>query len=179
MRQTRAVKLSHVPMFPDIRELPWQAGIVDGEGTITITRQERATRRSPAFRCCVSVTNTNPCLVAPFAQMWGGNVYHVVDTRKEKKWSDSYSWRCPDSIVVAFLSSICWFLRAKRENAEIVLEFCRTKKAYRRYHGSTRGAGRGGSAPLGQTEIEHRERLKRRVQLLTSKSKVARIGGAL
>ncbi len=177
-RQTRPVILPYVPLFPDRDELVWQAALMDGEGTITILRQERTDRASPAFRAYVSVTNTNPLLVAPFVQKWGGNPYKTVDKRKHKKWSDSYHWYCPDSVVANLLGAIRWFLRAKRENAELVLEFLRTKKSFKRHHGSIPGR-LGGSAPLGAAEIAHRESLKRRIQLLNAKSRVARTGGAL
>ncbi len=178
-RQTTPVTLAHVPLFPDERELPWQAGIIDGEGTITITRQQRKNRASPAFMCYVTVTNTNPSVVAPFVQRWGGKAYRTVDKRKEKKWSDSYHWYCPQLQIEPFLGSIRSFLRAKSRQAELVLEFYRTKQSYKRYHGSTRGRTRGGSAPLGLVEIQHREILKHQIQLLNAKSKVARIGGAI
>lgn len=176
-RQTRPVVLPHVPLFSD--ELVWQAALMDGEGTITISRQERVDRASPAFRACVSVTNTNPILVAPYVQRWGGKAYRTTDKRKKKKWSDSYTWTCPQLSIVGFLSSIRGFLRAKRKNADLVLEFMRGKRAFKRYHGSTRGAHRGGSAPLGKEEIAYRESLKRQVQLLNAKGQVARKGGAL
>jgi len=177
-RQTTPAVLAYVPLFPERDELLWQAGIVDGEGSITISRQERKDRVSPSFRAFVSVTNTNPNLVAPFVQRWGGKAYKTRDAREEKKWADSYSWYCPQLKIESFLGAVRWFLRAKREQAEIVLEFYRTKKSFKRHHGSVLGR-LGGSAPLGSAEIAHRERLKRQVQLLNSKGQVARRGGAL
>lgn len=53
-----------------LTELAWQAGMVDGEGTVTIERQIRKDRPSPAFRPMINITNTNRNLVTPFKAVW-------------------------------------------------------------------------------------------------------------
>lgn len=174
LKRERAIIKRRSAFFPLHRELAWQAGIMDGEGTITITRQIRKDRASPSFRPFVTVTNTNIDLIAPFVQKWGGCVYRSVDLRTEKKWSDSFSWYCPHTVVPIFLTSIMPYLRGKRKQAELVLEFLRTAKKFPRYIGSFTGKKRGGSAPLGDAEIKHRAKLMRAIQALNAKSKVCR-----
>ena len=63
-----------ISMIEDV-ELAWQAGIIDGEGTVTLAKQMRKGRPSPAYRPMVTVTNTNPALVMPFVDAWGGGMY--------------------------------------------------------------------------------------------------------
>lgn len=161
-------------MFEHDKELAWQAGIIDGEGTITISKQIRKDRASPAFRPFIVVTNTDISLVSPFATMWGGSVYRTVDARTEKKWSDHYDWYCPQGTVVEFLTAIIPYLRGKSKQAKLVIEFMNSAKCFPRYKGSFIGKNRGGSAPLGEKEILHRDRLKNDIQMLNSKSKIHR-----
>ena len=163
-----------VAIFERDVELAWQAGIIDGEGTITISKQIRKERASPSFRPFIVVTNTNINIVSPFSTMWGGPIYRNVDARTEKKWSDSFDWYCPQGKVVEFLTSIIPYLRGKSKQAELVIEFMNSAKSFPRRKGSFIGKHRGGSAPLGEEEILHRDRLKKDIQMLNAKSKIYR-----
>jgi hypothetical protein len=164
-----------------IEELAWQAGMVDGEGCLTISKQVRNGRPSPAFRVSITVSNTNRALLDPFKEMWGGNIYPRPERRVAKKWSDAWTWHCFDYNQKSFLETILPFLKGKRTQAKHLLDFISHKHSFRRYHGSPRGGSRGGSAPLGEKELEYRIAVWNLVRRLNRKGQYSRsrIGGAL
>jgi hypothetical protein len=148
----------------------WQAGIIDGEGTVTISKQIRKGRPSPAYREIVQVSNTDRRIIIPFKQMWGGNFYQRPDKRKIKNWRDSYTWHCPMTKVPQFLKALLPFLRSKKEQALILLKFIEKKKSFKR---KSLGQGKG-SAPLSKKEIHFRESLCNQIRLLNTKGKYSR-----
>lgn len=157
-------------------ELAWQAGIMDGEGTITISKQVRKGRPSPAYRPMVTVTNTNPEIVDPFVKTWGGAKYKRPDKRKIKKWAPSWTWYCPRSKVIEFLRAIRPFLRGKGKQADLLMKFLARCRSFPRYKGSMIGSSRGGSKPLGKAEIRFRDGVWCSVRRLNLKGQFARCG---
>lgn len=158
-------------------EYAWQAGIIDGEGTVTISKQIRKGRPSPAFRPMVTVTNTNPRLVRPFVEMWGGEMYSRPDAREHKNWADSWTWYCPQSSVVEFLGAILPYLRAKGPQAEKVIGFMLRCRTFPRVKGNAQPGKRGGSKPLGGEEIIYREGVWNEIRMLNLKGQFSRKGG--
>ena len=153
----------------------WMAGIVDGEGCLTICKQIRKGRPSPAFRESIMISNTDPAIVAPFAYVWGGGIYTIIDKRIEKKWTDALTWHCPENRAVAFLSAMIPHLRAKRPQAELILEFIALKKTFVRHHVRIPGTNLvKGSAPLSVEEITAREQFWNSVRALNAKGPYAR-----
>lgn len=149
-------------------EAAWQAGIVDGEGCLTLGRQIRKGRPSPAFRESVTVSNTDKRLLEPFHSMWGGTLYRHEEKRAQ--WSTAYTWHCSVSQVKAFLLFIRPYLRGKRAQADLLLLFIYNKKSFKR-----RSLGQGfGSAPLSAAEVRFREGLWNEIRLLNSKGRFSR-----
>lgn len=152
----------------------WMAGFVDGEGCLTIVRQVRKGRPSPTYRASITISNTCRDALTPFVDVYGGTIYDLHERRKDKRnlaWANAYDWYCPVSSSGRFLTDILPYLRLKRRQAEIILEFIRTKDGFSRKFWPGQG---GGSAPLSEEEIGHRERLRQSVQLLNSKGQRAR-----
>lgn len=158
-------------------ELAWQAGIMDGEGCITLAKQLRKGRPSPAFRPTVTVTNTDPAICQPFVAAWGGKLYERPDKRVVKKWALSFTWYCPRSSVWSFLSYIRPYLVSKRKQADLLIDFVARCREFPRYKGSTSGSARGGSKPLGSAEIKYRERIWNEIRKLNTKGQFSRKGG--
>lgn len=152
------------------------AGFVDGEGQVTITRQARKNRPSPAYRAYVVVTNTKREVLLTFPEHHGGKIYRTSEQRRDwkgKKWADAYAWYCPMAGSRRFLMDLLPFLKLKGVQARIVLAFIDNKKAFAR----GKRVGRGGSSPLTGQEIAFRERLRTQVMVLNSKGKFARSQG--
>ena len=161
---------------PAETEKAWMAGFVDGEGLVTIMMQVRKNRPSPAYRACVTVTNTKREALTIFLTYYGGGIYQTHEKRRDrmgKNWADSYTWYCPVSSTKQLLQDLLPYLRLKNKQAILVLEFIGNKKAFAR----GKRMGRGGSSPLTKEEIAFRERLRRQVRLLNSKGKFARAEG--
>jgi hypothetical protein len=155
-------------------ERAWQAGIIDGEGCITISKQMREGRPSPAYRPMITVTNTDRRLIQPFSDAWGGALYHRPDSRKNLMWADSWTWYCPRTAVVPFLKSILPYLRGKHEQAKLLIDFTSRCKTFPRSKGTLIAGKRGGSRPLGIEELEYRDTIWNQVRELNTKGQFSR-----
>jgi hypothetical protein len=161
------------------RELwAWMAGFFDGEGTLSILKQVRKGRPSPAFRGLAVVSNTERELLNPFRELIGGEIYERPDHRTDQRglrWATAYTWHCPDSKIVYLVEGMLPYLRGKKfKCAKILLEFMAHKKSFLRRVGSLVGGKRGGSASLGQEEIEFRDSLWIQIRLLNTKGRFSR-----
>jgi len=112
------------------------AGIMDGEGTITICRSEYVANRKaegnrPARRyktvgisLKISVKNTDMRLMKWLKSRFGGEYY--LDTgKKPENWKDSYVWHYAAESKEDFLLAILPYLIIKREQALVALEYIR------------------------------------------------------
>lgn len=111
------------------------AGIIDGEGTLSIGRSEydanrKAENGRPArtyhttgFHSRVSVKNTDLRLMKWFKSRVGGEWYKDTSKRPEN-WKDSYVWVYGGiKLKEEFLLAILPYLVIKREQALVLLEF--------------------------------------------------------
>lgn len=167
-----------VKRSPSETEAAWMAGFADGEGLITINRQVRKYRPSPAYRGYVAICNTHREVLTIYQRIYGGKICRKNEQRTDwngLKWADAYTWYCPASSTKKFLLDVLPFLRLKGKQARIVLEFIVKKKAFAR----GKRVRRGGSSALTEDEIAFRERLRTRVRLLNSKGRFARSMGVV
>ena len=112
--------------------LAWMAGIIDGEGTLTIAKQIRRGRPSPAFRVVVNVANTDYRLLAPFKRYYGGAIYPRSERRRSKRWKPSWTWHCFDGNQRLFLEEIRPHLRGKHRQADLLIRFIDRKRSFPR-----------------------------------------------
>jgi len=159
----------------------WMAGFVDGEGCITISKQVRKNRPSPAYRVSITIANSDRRVLDFFLVNYGGAIYHVHERRRDKhsvKWADAFDWHCPISSSEQFLLDILPYLRIKYQQATYCLEFLRTRvntKQSRRANGTFAG-----SEGLTAAELEKREFFHTVVRQLNSKGPSGRksLGGS-
>jgi hypothetical protein len=155
-------------------EKAWLAGFVDGEGSITISKQIRKNRPSPAYRALIEVANTNKAPLEFIMKEYGGKIYHAHEKRRRKngkKWSDAFTWYCPISVSERLLTDIFPYLRVKSKQAEIVLEFIRHIKTLNREPIRDKFGRIAGSKHLTKEELDYRESLYSKVRSLNQKSK--------
>jgi len=110
------------------RDLGWIAGIVDGEGTITICRI------SGYMRPIVQVVNTNMSLLLEvqqiFAEIIGKKTRICMITRYKKHTLDCYRIQVTKQFEVeTILKTIKPYLIAKVEQARLVLDFLEIRKS--------------------------------------------------
>ena len=113
-------------------ELAWYAGFMDGEGTITIKRYNRAYLKADGQKrvyyivmvSCAQVNKApNNIIIKSFKEHFGGSVYEYAQSPKHsEKRIDTIQWSIASKSAVNFLNQIKPFLKIKKPNAEIALE---------------------------------------------------------
>ena len=113
----------------------YAAGIVDGEGTITICRSEYDTvnksRNNKVYHCIgfhakVSVKNTDERLMKWLQSRFGGEYYKDESSlKKHPTWKPSFVWHHAAKDKEPFLLAILPYLILKREQALLALDFIR------------------------------------------------------
>lgn len=99
-------------------DLAYVAGIIDGEGHIGLhCRNDRKLR----YRLRVSVSNTNEWLIQWLHFNFEGYVYEVI--MKNPKWKKQWKWSLSSNMAMEFLKLVYPYLRIKKPQAEIAIEF--------------------------------------------------------
>ncbi len=99
-------------------DLAYAAGIIDGEGWIGIGR--KGGKRLDSY-CRVTVGNTNEWLVKWLQVTFGGTI--SISNRNPAKWKRQYYWNLNEHETLDFLKVIYPYLRIKRPQAEIAIQF--------------------------------------------------------
>jgi hypothetical protein len=119
------------------------AGLIDGEGHITISKSQpgpnatrkyvtksgvQTCRRIPydtwQFLLNIGVTSTDKRLIAWIEEHFGGT--HYTDKRQQRNWRCAYRWRILGrSAQERFLLGLLPYLVIKREQANLALAFIR------------------------------------------------------
>lgn len=105
-----------------IESLAYAAGIIDGEGSIIISKTIPRHRKDYQFRLKVTVGNTNELLILWMQAQFDGHTYKqerpVGDKRK-----DVYYWYLHGREASNFLELVYPYLCLKRPQAEIAICF--------------------------------------------------------
>jgi hypothetical protein len=95
-------------------EKAYIAGIVDGEGTVTLMRHHKNETPTPY----VTVANNNLPLLKWIRSRVGGLI--LRKKKKEPHHKDSYTWVVCQDRVLRFLKEIKQYLIIKRQQAELI-----------------------------------------------------------
>ncbi len=101
------------------------AGLIDGEGYISIFRHFHPKRKISSYRVSVGITNTDRELILWLYSKLGG---HFVDGRNTRdNWKMRYDviWYSRKARTV--LDMVLPYLKSKKLKAEIVLEFSKRR----------------------------------------------------
>ena len=112
----------------DINVLAYTAGIVDGEGHISLIRRSETN----TVRLEVGVTNTNEWLCRWLKMQFGGR----VNTCRPYKvnWKRSFKWIIEYREAANFLSFILPYLQLKRTQAEVAIKFQKRRRSCNRFN---------------------------------------------
>ena len=108
-------------------ELAYIAGIVDGEGYISIITNSYITRygnpgKQRIMRAGVGMTN--PVIPMMLREAYGG----TISFRKNGElWKDRYDWNIYSKKALVFLKDILPYLIIKKEQAELAIQFQESK----------------------------------------------------
>jgi len=102
-------------------QLGWIAGIIDGEGSVTLRVQAM---HNNFIGADIDVGMTDELTVRTLCEITGaGSVYLMSNPRKERR--QIYRWHITSFVEVAmFLRKVSPYMLTKRRNAEIVLRVC-------------------------------------------------------
>jgi len=112
-------------------DLAWVAGIIDGEGSIFVMRQQRKDRdRSVNYILRVSVQSTDPYMATELKKLFPEGAVFGVQRDKRPECSDTLKWQLNCTKSLDFLKQIRPYLRVKHEQADIAIEFQETTKKH-------------------------------------------------
>ena len=95
----------------------YAAGFFDGEGSVTISNKSTGGRKY--WDLLVRIAQQNNDVFADLREIWGGKLYGKYDGRK----NECMNWYLRGDEAVTFLRDIIPFLRCKRRQAELGIEF--------------------------------------------------------
>jgi len=103
-------------------DLAYTAGIIDGEGCIHIRRQQdKRYNNCLKYGLNVQVTSTDEWLCKWLQMAWGGSVYY--GKKNNPKWRSYWCWSIVNRQALSFLKSISAYLRLKKPQADIAIQF--------------------------------------------------------
>jgi hypothetical protein len=105
-------------------DLAWSAGIVDGEGCITIYgRPGRVSRKGVrALALVLTVTNTDPRMLVKLKYMFGGNLKRSPERRISAR-RPCFTWLITGKPCARVLGLIYPYLVIKKEQADIGIAY--------------------------------------------------------
>ncbi|KKM14379.1 hypothetical protein LCGC14_1706750 [marine sediment metagenome] len=115
-------------MYKDC-DMSYYAGFFDGEGCIMIKKPSKACMN---YILEVRITNTYRPILEEYARIFGGTVHG--GTRLQAQYKEKWQWCISSKKAFEFLKAIVPFLRLKRPEAELAIEFQGLKKATDNQH---------------------------------------------
>jgi hypothetical protein len=111
----------------DAVTLAYVAGLFDGEGSIVIgcskVPPNHPVRKSPNYWLQVGITNTDRELIEWLHGTFGGHISDNSHSPSRKKQRPCWAWRTMSKDANAFLQAITPYLRTKKEQAVIAINF--------------------------------------------------------
>lgn len=95
-------------------DILYLAGIIDGEGTIEISKQERK------YKICIRVGNTSEILIDYLKEKYLGNKYGPYK-KKSDFHRDAFEWKCTAKEAIKLIKQIEPYLIVKQEQALLAI----------------------------------------------------------
>lgn len=111
-------------------EKAYLAGFFDGEGCISISKHHKARNNTHGhcYGISISVSNTFKSVMIWLAQVTKSQCYiRQLRTKERKHRKIIWEWRCFANGARLFLENLLPYLKVKRKQAELVLEFLQYK----------------------------------------------------
>jgi hypothetical protein len=109
-------------------KLIYAAGLFDGEGSISIAvdlSRLKKKRSSPHFAAQVHIAMIDRCGIEIFPELFGGNISYQKPRTKMRH--GLYRWQASTKNASKIIKEMLPYLRVKRPQAEILLEFQKIK----------------------------------------------------
>lgn len=120
--------------MPSIEEKAYAAGFFDGEGCISVIRNYNKKYSRWYHELRASVTQKHPEVLEWLCDIWGGSAYQGESLKSAsnlKSFSGLtgkyywYHWIRPTAKAAQFLTDILPYMKVKREQAILALEFAK------------------------------------------------------
>lgn len=109
--------------YVSLEDRIYTAGLVDGEGCISITRVKRTGRsQSDYHHLFFSLESTDPSIAYWLQERFGGSV-HIDTTKVKDNHQTTYRWKLGTQDTLHLLRLLLPYLRIKQPQAELGLEF--------------------------------------------------------
>ena len=109
-----------------VTEAAYLAGLIDGEGCITIVRE-----KSNHYRCVIQIVLTSSILI-DLCNEYGGN--WCLGKSRNLNWKPCYRWFWTLDLQVKYLPLILPYLKIKKEQGQILLACLSSRFKYSRQH---------------------------------------------
>lgn len=114
------------PSSFDVTILAYVAGLFDGEGSIVIGYNKpdiARGRKVPSYWLQVGITNTDRSLIDWLLSTFGGHVSDNSHSPSRKNQRPCWAWRTMGTQAKVFLQDISPYLRIKKDQALLAIEF--------------------------------------------------------
>lgn len=141
------------------------AGLIDGEGCISIAKQKITRSPTPVYYLMVSIVSTDKNLLDYWRDITGlGNL--CITRKGNLKERDCYQWQLTSNQAIELLILVYQYLILKKDQADIAFNFKKTFLKKGGWYGKTTHGVKGGErVPI--EIIDQRERCKQ--ELSTAK----------
>ena len=106
-------------------KLAYLAGIIDGEGTISIWSNQDSKKRGK-FNLRIYFSSTDKCIIDWVCENFGGYQYANNAPSRKPNWKQAYIWVLDRPRTDWFLKEIHDFLIIKKERCAIAIKFRET-----------------------------------------------------
>lgn len=155
-------KKGNVPWNKESWKNAYYAGLVDGEGNIGIVNNSPKTENEKYKKVVLRIQMVDGVeVLKELKSVFGGWIYKRERSKKNPKWSDSWEWVIQNKCLDKFLGSIRPYIRIKKRQVEIVLEYRKLQKKKR-----TINSGGIGLNTIPDFELEYRKKLEMELKSL-------------
>ncbi len=137
------------------------AGFFDGEGCISISKYQGKNNRTPVYSLQVVIVQKGIDALFEMYELVGVGSFH----ERKKYHVGTYEWRIPPIDAADFLKEILPYLKSKKQEAEIAIE-------YQSKQGHKNSTGKGYTVP--QNLIDEKEAYYLQLQKLKGTSAIKR-----
>ena len=156
-------------MMSETEQLAYAAGLIDGEGCITIKKQRSShggkylgRNYTPAYRPTLTVEMCDRGGLDALLAWFGGSI--IIHKARLSRHRVRYAWYLSCDRAVDLLRRVSPFLLVKRRQAEVAIEL---QASHRQWETQKRNRLIGHRVPL--DEVSRREALKQKINVLNAK----------
>lgn len=109
-----------------IQDRAWTAGVIDGEGCITVVKTDKKRRRHPQYYLRVNVAMVHLPTLQKVQTLFGGTIY--CKRSADKKHRTAWIWSCGSQEAATLLKAIAPFSLTKKSEVDLALLFVNRKR---------------------------------------------------